>query len=345
MFYSNKKVLVTGGASFIGSHLVDALINANAIVTVVDDLSSGLIDNLKTSIKKISFIEEDLRDSMVADKATRNQDIVFHLANIHGGRGFIDTHPGEIVQNFIIDGNVFSAAYRNGVERICYTSSACAYPVNLQTNDKARQERYLSEEMADPFTEGAALADGEYGWGKLMGEMALSSYHKQYQVKGVSCRLFTVYGPRENESHAIIALIAKALVQQDPYEIWGTGQQDRNFTYVEDVVTGLLLAAEKIEDCRAVNIGTDEIIKIADAANTVMDLVGFKPNDIFFDTTKPEGVHSRAASIKKQKEWLGWHPQVTFEEGIRITIEWYEAYTDVEALKNDFEKRLFERKI
>jgi nucleoside-diphosphate-sugar epimerase len=345
MFYSQKRILVTGGASFIGSHLVDALVAAQAIVTVVDDLSSGQLDNLQTSMHNISFIPGDLRDPTVVDQATKDQDIVFHLANIHGGRGFIDTHPGELVQNFIIDGNVFYYSNRNRIQHICYTSSACAYPVNLQSPDKRRQERYLAEEMADPFTEGAALADGEYGWGKLMGEMALKAYHKQYQLKGVSCRLFTVYGPRENESHAIIALIAKALLRQDPYEIWGTGQQERNFTYVTDVVTGLLLAAEKIDDCRAINIGTDEIIKISDAATTIMNLVGHQPQRIFFNTAKPEGVHTRAASIQKQKEWLGWHPQVAFAEGIQKTIEWYKTHVDIDILQKDFDERLFERKI
>jgi nucleoside-diphosphate-sugar epimerase len=161
MFYSQKRILVTGGVSFIGSHLVDALIVAQATVTVVDDLSSGQLDNMQTSMHNISFIQGDLRDPTVADQVTKDQDIVFHLANIHGGRGFIDTHPGELVQNFIIDGNVFYYANRNRIQHICYTSSACAYPVNLQSSDKGRQERYLSEEMADPFTEGAALADGD----------------------------------------------------------------------------------------------------------------------------------------------------------------------------------------
>jgi nucleoside-diphosphate-sugar epimerase len=345
MFYAQKRVVVTGGASFIGSHVVDALIAAQASVTVVDDLSSGRLENLQMSMPNISFMQGDLRDPAVADEATKGQDLVFHLANIHGGRGFIDTHPGDIVQNFIIDGNVFYYAHRNRVQRICYTSSACVYPVNLQSTDKSKQERYLAEDMADPFTEGAAFADGEYGWGKLMGEMALQVYHKQYHMQGVSCRLFTVYGPRENESHAIIALIAKALLRQDPYEIWGSGQQERNFTYVTDVVTGLLLAAEKTDDCRAVNIGTDEIIKIRDAAAIIMKLIGHRPQQIFFNTAKPEGVHTRAASIQKQQEWLGWHPQVAFAEGIQKTIAWYQAHADLGLLQQDFDKRLFERAV
>ncbi len=210
--YAEKRVLVTGGASFIGSHLVDALVRGGAIVTVVDDLSSGRMENLHESLEKITFVRGDLRLQAVADEVTREKDVVFHLANVHGGRGFIETHPGEIVQNFMIDGNVFYFAHRNKVGRLCYTSSACAYPTSLQTADPGKQVRFLSEEMADPFREGAALADGEYGWAKFMGEMALKAYHKQFGMQGVSCRLFTVYGPRENESHAIIAFISKATV-------------------------------------------------------------------------------------------------------------------------------------
>lgn len=343
MSYKNKKVLVTGGASFIGSHLVDALVREGAQITVVDDLSSGKKENLNLSIDRIDFIKGDLRMQDVVDKATRKKDVIFHLANIHGGRGFIETHPGEIVQNFMIDGNIFYYAYKNNVERVCFTSSACAYPTSLQTANKDKQARFLSEEMADPFKEGAALADGEYGWAKFMGEMALKAYNKQFGLKGVSCRLFTVYGPRENESHAIIAFISKALIKQDPYEIWGTGQQDRNFTYVDDVVEGIMLAAEKISDCRAVNIGTDEITKIIDAVKTVCEIVGHKPSKFFCDTSKPEGVHARAASVSNQEHWLQWRPKVSFKEGISKTIEWYKGQVDIYDLRKNLEKKLFER--
>ena len=198
--------------------------------------------------------------------------------------------------------------------------------------------------MADPFTKGAALADGEYGWAKFMGEMALKGYHKQFGTKGVSCRLFTVYGPRENESHAIIAFIAKAMIQQNPYEVWGSGQQDRNFTYVSDIVEGLKLACENITDCRSINIGTSEITKIADAVQTVCDIMGYNPADgFFFDRTKPEGVHARAADTANQKLWLGWQPTVSFKEGITKTIEWYQANRTADELRENFERKLFER--
>lgn len=343
MFYRNKKILVTGGCSFIGSHLVESLVKDGGIVTVVDDLSSGLFSNLSDIQNEITFIEGDLRNSKVAHEATKNQSIVFHLANIHGGRGFIETHPGEICQNFLIDGNIFYQSYLNKVERICYTSSACAYPTNLQVADEDKQARYLTEEMADPFKENCALADGEYGWAKFMGEMALKAYNKQFGVKGVSCRLFTVYGPRENESHAIIAFIAKALINQDPYEVWGSGNQDRNFTFVSDIVQGIKRATINIEDCRSINIGTDEITKIKDAVQTVCDLVNHKPSKFFYDTTKPEGVHARAASIVNQEKLLNWRPTISFNEGIKETILWYKNQKTVEQMKSIVKDKLFSR--
>lgn len=341
--YNDCRVLVTGGCSFIGSHLVESLVQEGARVTVVDDLSSGCLQNISAVADKVHFIEGDLRDSAVADRSMRGQQVVFHLANIHGGRGFIETHPGEICQNLLIDGNVFYHAHLHRVARICFASSACAYPTNLQSADPLVQKRYLSEEMADPFLQGAAQADGVYGWAKLMGEMALQSYHRQFGVHGVCCRLFTVYGPRENESHAIIALLAKALARQDPFEIWGSGQQDRNFTYVSDIVHGLKLATHRITDCRAVNLGTDEVTRIADAAKLICELTGHRPQRFHFDTTKPEGVHARAASTQNQQRWLGWKPEVSFRQGICATLEWYRGLRSPEQLLDIVSNRLFER--
>ena len=341
--FKKSNVLVTGGASFIGSHLVEKLVQLGAKVRVVDDLSSGKLENLSLVSAEIEFLKLDLRDSHSADLATKDIDIVFHLANIHGGRGFIETHPGEICQNFLIDGNVFYQSHRNGVNRICYTSSACAYPTNLQGYDSEQRVRYLSEEMANPFVAGSALADGEYGWAKFMGEMALRSYNTQFGQKGVSCRLFTVYGPRENESHAIIAFIAKALARQEPFEIWGSGQQDRNFTYVDDIVDGLILSVESIDDCRSVNIGTDEITRIVDAVNLVCRIVDYDPENYFFDTTKPEEVLARAASVSNQISWLGWSPSIRFAEGIKKTVDWYRgSRTDAE-IRDAISNKLFDR--
>jgi len=321
--WSNKRVLVTGGASFIGSHLVDKLVGLGASIRVADDLSSGTIENLCDSLASIEFRKGDLADRDFTEQAMEDVEIVFHLAACHGGRGFIDTHPADCASNLVLDGVVFDEARRAGVDRVCFASSACVYPTNLQVAPVNGSAVYLREEWANPFRAGCAAADGEYGWAKLMGEMSLHAYWKQYGLKSVSCRLFTAYGERENETHAVIALIAKAFIKMEPYEIWGNGEQDRNFTYVGDIVEGMIRAAENIEDSSAVNIGTAEHIKIIDAARMIFMETGVTPHSIAFDTSKPVGVVSRAADLTRTRQLLGWEPQTSFKDGLRRAIEWY----------------------
>lgn len=340
--WSGVRVLVTGGASFIGSHLVDKLVSLGAVVRVADDLSSGKMENLRDSLSRIEFREGNLRDRKFTQEVLKGEEVVFHLAACHGGRGFIDTHPADCASNLVLDGIVFDEAWRAKVERICFASSACVYPVRLQEKPTGNVV-YLREEWADPFKEGCAGSDGEYGWAKLMGEMALRAYWKQYGMKSVSCRLFTAYGERENETHAVIAFIAKAFVKMDPYEIWGDGQQDRNFTYVGDIVQGMIHAAEKIEDASAVNIGTAEHIKIIDAVKLTFAQTGFTPRSIAYDTSKPVGVFSRAADLTRTRERLNWEPRTSIEEGLQRTIRWYYATRRVEEVASKLGVLLTER--
>ena len=326
--WRGTRVLVTGGASFIGSHLVDRLVEAGADVRIADDLSSGTLENLSDSIERVEFHLGDLRDREFARSVVEGTQVVFHLAAAHGGRGFIDTHPADCASNLVLDGVVIDEAYRARVEKVCFASSACVYPVQLQAKPVDGNTILLREEWADPFVDGAAASDGEYGWAKLMGEMTLKAYWKQHGLKSASCRLFTAYGERENETHAVIALIAKAFVEMDPYEIWGDGQQDRNFTYVGDIVEGMIRAAVAIDDASPVNVGTAEHIKIIDAAKMIFAETGFTPSELDFDLTKPVGVYSRAADLARSRAVLGWEPQTSFADGLERTIAWYYASRD-----------------
>jgi len=156
-------------------------------------------------------------------------------------------------------------------------------------------------------------------------------------------RIFTAYGPRENETHAIIALIAKAFVKMDPFVIWGTGEQDRNFTYVQDIVDALMLASEKIEDGSAVNAGRDDRISLNQAAELVFDITGWRPKRVEHDLSKPQGVASRAADLTKAREILGWEPKVSYQEGFKRTIEWYFANKKRDEVKANLDKLLMER--
>jgi len=338
---------VTGGASFIGSHLVEKLAELGAKVTVADDLSSGTLANLSQTEESIVFRKGDLKDRNFAESVVEGTDVVFHLAARHGGRGYIASHPADCASNMAIDSTVIDASWKRGVERVCFASSACVYPKSLQSRNERLQAPgvLLREEDADPFIEGRAYADEEYGWAKLMGEMTLRAYHRQHGLCGVSCRIFTSYGPRENETHAIIALIAKAFIQMDPYEVWGSGNQDRNFTYVDDTVEGLIRASEKIDDATPINIGTGDHITIKDATKLIFQLVGFEPRNIRYDTTKPEGVFSRAADLTLCKELLGWVPKTSFIEGLEKTIKWYVGARQPEDVRSQLNELLYERTI
>ncbi len=222
MNWQNRKVLVTGGASFIGSNLVNELLKLGARVRVVDDLSSGKLDNIRDLIRanKVEFIENDLRKKDVAERAVEGMSTVFHLAADHGGRGYVDLHQAACSVNLLLDGMVFRACYQAGVEKVVYASSGCVYPNHIQTDPN--EILYLTEDMVGPPYD----ADNMYGWAKLMAEMTLRAYYKDYGMKSASCRYFTVYGRKGVENHAVIAMIARAFIGQDPFVVWGTGEPD-----------------------------------------------------------------------------------------------------------------------
>lgn len=339
-FWKNKKILVTGGTSFIGSHLVDTLVSANLDIRVVDDLSSGNFENVKhhLSNKNIEFIKGDLRETDVAKKAVSGVDLIFHLAGDHGGRGYVDLHQAGPATNLLLDGNIFWQAYKAGVGKIVFASSGCVYPNYLQINPK--QKLYLKESQVGPPYD----ADNMYGWAKLISEMTLQAYAQELGIKSASCRFFTVYGPRSKEDHAITAMIARAFIKQDPFTVWGNGRQVRNWTYVDDIIRGFILAAEKIDDGTSVNLGTEERITVLEAVKMIFDYVGYSAK-IELHPEMPTGPANRVANNKLAKELLGWEPQVKFSEGLEKTIEWYFANKDRQKVAENLNKVLVERRL
>lgn len=330
-FWTKKNVLVTGGASFIGSHLVDKLVLLGANVSVVDDLSTGKMENLSDSRNKIKFINADLEyiTKSEINKIFRDNEIVFHLAADHGGRGYITSHPADVCSSFAVDHHVFEACADTNIERIVFSSSACVYPTDLQK--EVGSDYKLKESDSDPNNlDGYLSADIEYGWAKLMSEVQMNSFKKQYGLKGCPVRFVTAYGPRENETHAIIALIYKAVEKMDPYEIWGDGQQERDFTYVEDIVDGTILCAEKVSDMTPINLGTGKRYKMIDVAQKIFKILDWKPRQISFNTQKPTGAISRALDNSRAKELLRWQPKYTLEEGLKKTIDWYVQHHKIE---------------
>lgn len=321
MNWKKKKVLVTGGASFIGSHLVDVLTKKGADVRIADDFSSGKRENIRSHLKKnhVELIEGDLRNTQIAKKTLSGIDIVFHLACDHGGRGYVDTHQAACAINLTLDGVVFWEAKKAKVEKIVFASSGCVYPNYLQMNP--REALYLVEDRVGPPYD----ADNMYGWAKLMAEKTLKAYHDDWGIKTASCRFFTVYGPRGKENHAIMAMIARAFLRQNPFVIWGDGTQIRNWTYVGDIVRGMILAAEKIDDGTAVNLGTMERVQVMEAALETLRYTNHHAR-IELQTRMPVGPLNRVADNNLALSLLGWQPETKFIEGLHRTIDWYFAH-------------------
>ena len=335
MDWSTQKVLVTGGCSFIGSHLVDALVARGAQVRVADDLSSGRREHIERWIDlgRVEFVQHDLLEPGNAERAVAGMDHVFHLAANHGGRGYIDLHQAACATNLALDGLMIRAAHRAGVHQFTFASSGCVYPDHLQTDPS--QEVYLTEDLVKP----PYASDNLYGWAKLMGELTLRAYHQDYGFRCASLRYFTAYGDRCLENHAVIAMIARAFLRQDPFYVWGNGEQIRNWTYVDDIVEGTILAAEKIEDGAAVNLGTTERIRVLDAVEMVCELAGYNP-EIVLQPDMPTGPMNRVADNSLAKQLLGWQPSVPFAEGLRRTLEWYFSAKDPAEVSAIFDRML-----
>jgi nucleoside-diphosphate-sugar epimerase len=336
--WNDSLVVVTGGASFIGSHLVDALVARGASVRVVDNLSSGRLANIDRHVtsRRVEFVEADLKEPGAAEAAVQGARVVFHLAADHGGRGYVDLHQAACATNLMLDGLVFHACHKAKVEKVVYASSGCVYPNHLQTN--VNEALYLTEDMVGPPYD----ADNMYGWAKLMAEMTLRSYYQDWGMKSVSCRYFTVYGDRGHENHAVIAMIARAFVRQDPFVVWGNGEQIRNWTHVSDIVSGTILAAERIDDGRAINLGTMERTRVIDAVREVMRCTGHHAA-IELHPEMPTGPMNRVADNSLAKTLLAWEPQVRFMDGLRRTIDWYFATKEREQVGATLATRLTER--
>jgi nucleoside-diphosphate-sugar epimerase len=340
MNWSQSRVLVTGGASFIGSALVDALVERGAWVRVVDNFSSGKRENLRPHLSSasIELIEADLMDPAVVTRVTKGINVVFHLAADHGGRGYVDLHQAACAANLALDGLLFRACYLQGVEKVVYASSGCVYANYLQTDPN--EIVYLTEDKAGPPYD----ADKMYGWAKLMGEMTLQAYYRDFGMRSASCRYFTVYGERGHENHAVIAMIARAFIKQDPFIVWGNGEQVRNWTYVGDIVSGTIRTAEVINDGTSVNLGTMERIRVIDAVHEVQRYTGHKAQ-IQLCPEMPTGPMNRVANNSLAKRLLGWEPQVKFVDGLHRTIDWYFSTKTREQVAAVLDHLLTERKI
>jgi len=311
--WRDKNVVICGGASFIGSNLTERLLVMGAKVSVADNFSTGKMEYLKKIADWINIFQFDLTEPKPTLDVFRGKDVVFHLAAVHGGREFISKYPADCCQSLQINENVLRQCVNARVKKIIFSSSVCVYPLAIQDgNFPPTTEEWAEQNKPDDM----------YGWTKLTMEKALQSYLTQYNLRSSIVRYTTVFGPRENDTHAIIALIKRALAHEDPFLVWGDGKQGRDWIYVDDAVTGTILAAEKIDDATPINLVGTGMITIEELINKIFKCIGWHPKVIKYDITKPVGPEKRLISGERAKKLLDFKPKVSFDEGLGRTIEW-----------------------
>ncbi len=332
MWYSGKRILVTGGAGFIGSWLVEALVRLGADVYVVDNLWRGSLKNFQKDagghwidLTK-QFMLGDLREYHAALSACMwaKPDLVLHLADIVAGIDFVFSNEPFIFRaNLLINSNMFTAAREAEIKQLVYVGTACSYPKELQAKPGGTP---LVEEQISP-----ADPESAYGWSKLMGEYEAELLGRYSDMDVGILRLHNVFGPRSSlaikRSQVIPSLIRKAVRYPDEeFIVWGSGKQARDFIFVGDVVDAVLRLPLKGMNEGAIQIGTAQETTIAELAQAIVKESG-KEIPIKFDITRPEGDGGRSGNYDKAQRLLGWNVFTPLQVGLKRTYEW--AYDQI----------------
>lgn len=305
-FWENKKVLVTGGAGFLGSNVVKKLI-----------ASGAKEENIIIPRSR----ETDLRVWENCLSITKGVDVIIHLAATVGGIGYNMNNPGSLFyDNAIMGIQMMEAARQNNVGKFVAVGTICAYP-------KFTPVPFQEKDLWNGYPE---ETNAPYGLAKKMMLVQAQAYRQQYGYNAIYLLPVNLYGPGDNfnpdSSHVIPALIKKFVDAiesgSDIVEVWGTGAASREFLYVEDAAQAIVLAAEKYESAEPVNIGSCMEISIKDLVELISELTGFK-GEIIWDTEKPDGQPRRCLDVSVAENGFGFKAEVPFRDGLKKTIEWY----------------------
>jgi len=306
----NKSIIITGGAGFIGSHLVDALLKKGNDITVLDNFSTGRPQNLEHLEGNIQLIECELSQPGKWQKLFENVDFVFHLAALADIVPSIENPDSYFQSNVSSTFNVLEASRKFGVKKIVYSASSSCYGI---------PDDYPTKETAK------IRPQYPYALTKYLGEELVLHWCQLYDLSAVSLRLFNVYGPRSRTSGTYGAVFGVFLAQKlagNPFTVVGRGTQTRDFTFVSDVVDAMIVASESKVMGEIINIGSDNTYSV----NRLVELLG---GDVVHIPTRPGEPDCTWADITKAKGLLNWRPKVSLEEGVNILLDnieyWREA--------------------
>ena len=319
-FWSRRRVLVAGGAGFVGSHVTEALVADGAQVRVADSLLRGSTDNLASVIDEVEFLELELSQPSHAARAVAGCDAVFNLVSRVGGIEFNRTHQAAMLSGSALPAmQVMDAAAAAGVERFLAVSSACVYPADAPV---PTPENY-------GFAGEPEATNLGYGLAKRMVEYHARFLAAEASMKIAVVRPYNAYGPRDHfdlsTSHVVAALIKRAADGEDPFTVWGTGNPTRAFIYVKDLSRAMLLALERKDDGEPINLGSDQEVRIRDLAGLVLKAAAGSPQ-LEFDASKPDGYARRAADTTLMRNVMPeLFPLTPLAEGLAETFAWYQS--------------------
>jgi len=327
-----KRILITGGAGFVGRHFTKKFLELGYEVHCLDSLEpgSGGIDPLSgwplfnpLDFNNFIWINKDCRDYF-KNRLEINFDYVFHLAAVVGGRLTIENNPLAVARDLAIDADFWEWASKSRPNKVVAFSSSAAYPVNLQMD--IRSEIALKEDMID-FSNGIGVPDLTYGWAKLTNEYLAKIAWERYGINSVIYRPFSGYGNDQDSSYPFPSICKRAIKNKNSkiFEVWGSGKQARDFIHIDDCVDGVLITMDKINNAEALNLSTGKLTSFIDFAKIATNFVGYDP-EIIGDSSKPEGVVSRFGDTAKQK-LFGFTPKIPFQDGVRDCLAYIQNET------------------
>ncbi|WP_255196043.1 GDP-L-fucose synthase family protein [Halorarius litoreus] len=312
-YWDGKSVMVTGGAGFLGSHLVDEL-----------ERRSDEVDVFVPRSDEYDFRE---KDEIEAALEASNPDVVIHLAATVGGIGANRENPGKyFYENAIMGIELMEQARQYGVEKFTVLGTICSYP-------KHTPVPFSEEDLFDGYPE---ETNAPYGIAKKALLTQSWAYRKQYDFDSIYLMPVNLYGPRDDfdleTSHVIPAIIRKCIEARERGDesitAWGTGEPTREFLYVKDAADGILTATERYDESEPVNLGSSREISIRDLVEAIADVTDFE-GTVEWDTSKPDGQPRRKLDTTRARERFDWEATTSFEVGLERTVEWYEANRDI----------------
>ena len=308
MNWPEKRICVTGGAGFLGTHLIEDL------------RARGATNIFIPKIEEYDLVDPAAIKQMLADS---NPDVIIHLAAHVGGIGANREHPAEFFyDNLMMGVQLMHQAYLRGVEKFVAIGTVCAYP-------KFTPVPFKEDDLWIGYPE---ETNAPYGLAKKMLLVQSQAYREQYGFNSIFLLPVNLYGPGDNfdprSSHVIPALIRKCIEAQESRTgqivVWGDGTPTREFIFAKDAARGIALATEQYNESLPVNIGSGFEISIKDLAEKIARLTGFE-GDLVWDTSKPNGQPRRALDTRRAQEKFGFEAQTDFDEGLQRTIDWYRA--------------------